>query len=348
MGQAADSQRADEAASHLGARSSVGRGAEDLGIATDRRASRDESLPRGPVRRRTMLTSCPNHIAAFVERAGTGARGTGSGGGSEGGAVMRRALTTQAWWEAYWEDLTLPCEVKRRPELASLNRILDALDRFLPHDPNLSILEIGGAPGQYLAYFYRSHGYKATVLDYSDVGCRKSRENLRLLGVPATVVQGDLFAPRPNLGTFDIVYSLGFVEHFSDLLLTIRHHVALARPGGLLLVGVPNFLGVNGFFLRRLAPGLVSKHNLSVMDQRSWDHFERVLGLTRLFREYVGGFEPSVFCKLERSTPLGLGLYGTARILKRLCRGATFKAFNSILFSHYLLGVYRVPGDRKE
>lgn len=34
---------------------------------------------------------------------------------------------------------------------------------------------------------------------------------------------------------FDIVYSLGFVEHFEDLNIVIKKHTELLKPAGILL-----------------------------------------------------------------------------------------------------------------
>ena len=59
-----------------------------------------------------------------------------------------------------------------------------------------------------------------------------------------------------DLPTYDVVYSLGLIEHFVDRVSIVERHVRLARPGGLLILGVPNFRGLTGWFLRTFAPSV--------------------------------------------------------------------------------------------
>jgi SAM-dependent methyltransferase len=254
-------------------------------------------------------------------------------------------LTQNAWWDQYWSTLKLPREV-RRADNHSQNEILNALERFLPRCQGLSALEIGGAPGQYLAYLVRRYCYQGHILDYSRVGCEKARRNFELLGLSLSVHEGDLFSDALDIGQFDVVYSLGFVEHFSDLVDVIGRHVRLTKPGGILIVGCPNLRGVNGWFLRRLAPGLLSKHNTEAMDIRTWGRFESAHGLEVLSREYVGGLEPQVFSRREERTPASAALLVLAKLLCRLSRPALFKRLNAAAISHYALAAYRVPKSR--
>ena len=172
-------------------------------------------------------------------------------------------LADRKFWNDYWKGKPLPVEIKRTKNSLYLNQILNILDEYLPKNNHLSILEIGGAPGQYLAYMHKNFGYDIHCLDYSDIGCRKTEENFRLLNIQGKVYQENLFSEDLALPQFDIVYSMGFIEHFSDVQAVIQNHLKLIKPGGILLVGVPNFLGINLFFLKRLAPELVSKHNFS-------------------------------------------------------------------------------------
>ncbi|MDP1822370.1 MAG: class I SAM-dependent methyltransferase [Archangium sp.] len=252
---------------------------------------------------------------------------------------MSDRLTTRESWDTYWSGVALPMQIERGKNRAD-DAILDIIERFVPLR-GASVVEIGGAPGQYLAYLHRHHRVEAHVLDYSEVGCAKTTENFRLLHYPLQVHHADLFSDE-FVGQFDVVFSLGLIEHFADLPGVMTRHVRLLRPGGTLVVGCPNFLGVNGWFLRRLAPALMTEHNLETMDDRNWDGFEHSLGLTRLFRGYVGGFEPALFMRRERDTPATLLLSGVARALIRATRSRKLSALNSREISQYLIGVYRV------
>lgn len=252
-------------------------------------------------------------------------------------------FTSQSFWDDYWNGAQLPAEVRWSRDHGH-NEILKGLTRFLPPSRAASALEIGGAPGAYLAFLVREFGYRAHVLDYSPVGCAATERNFGLLGLPVTVTRGDLFDDSLKLGPFDVVYSLGFIEHFKDVAGVMTRHVKLTKPGGLVVVGCPNFTGVNAWFLERLAPDLLSKHNTEMMNPEGWSSFERQLGLEVLWKGYLGGFEPSVFNRWEQPSLKHLPLRAAAATMTRLFRFRPFKLVNAPVFSHYILAVYRTPG----
>jgi SAM-dependent methyltransferase len=257
------------------------------------------------------------------------------------------ALTDPGYWDRYWAAVSLPREHRRTPRAHYLNAILDVFDRFLPADATLTAAEIGGAPGQYLAYLHRSLGYRVTCIDYSRTGCTKTVENFRLLGIGGDVIQGDITADVGDLPTFDVVYSLGLIEHFSDRLPVVERHVRLVRPGGYLVLGVPNFRGLTGWFMRVLAPSTYATHEIAAMDLDGWRAFEEAFDLRVLWKDYVGGFEPSIFARREKKRPGTLVPYLVARALKlALSRRLGFlRRINGPRWSGYAMAVYRV-GER--
>ena len=150
------------------------------------------------------------------------------------------SLTDTAYWDRYWDRISVPREHRHQPREFYVNAILDVFDRYLPADPSMTAAEIGGAPGQYLAYLHRSRGYQITCVDFSRSGCRKTRENFRLLGIDGSVIQADITDDVGALPTFDVGYSLGLIEHFADRTPVVGQHVRPIRPGGYLVLGVPN------------------------------------------------------------------------------------------------------------
>lgn len=248
------------------------------------------------------------------------------------------SLTDEAYWDEFWADLTLPAEMKHG-QSHHLDAILDCFDRYLPVGG--TALEVGGAPGQYAAYLHRELGYDVTCLDYSPEGCRKARENFRALQIDARVIQGDLFDPAVEIESHDLVYSLGLIEHFTDLELVARSHLRFVRPGGLLMLGAPNLRGLNEWMMRRLAPEVLGTHVLEVMDLDRWTALERPLSLTPVFKGYVGGIEPSVFGPRERDrfrTPLAVAVVASAWIFRN---ASWLRQINGPRTSGYMLGIWR-------
>jgi SAM-dependent methyltransferase len=259
--------------------------------------------------------------------------------------MENKNLTEKEYWDQYWQKYSLPLEVSKSIDNPFLIEILNTFDRYLPYDKSQSILEIGGSPGQYLAYMHKTYGYKISCLDFSSIGCAKTLENYELLQIKGTVYQTDLFSEDLRLPLFDIVYSLGFIEHFSDTNLVIEKHLNLTKPGGILFLGVPNFSGVNHFFLKRLAPHLLSKHNLAVMDLNNWISFEKKFNLQTIYKGYIGGFQPSNFNRCEKMSTINFLLLTLARlfvfIFRRRFKG--LRKINSKYISGYMLGFYKKP-----
>lgn len=251
-------------------------------------------------------------------------------------------LTEKQHWDAYWSKFNLPVEVKRSNANLLVNEELNIFEKYLPKK-SLSILEIGGAPGQYLAYMHKQFGYKISCLDYSEIGCRKTIENFKLLDIPVNVYQQDIFSDLTNVPKFDIVYSMGLIEHFEDVTKVIEKHLSLLKPGGLLMLGLPNFRGINGAFLKRLAPVLISQHNLKTMDIRTWTIFEQKLNLQQVFKGYIGGFEPMTFLINEKNTFFSRILFLKARVLNKIFHDnfKFLRKYNSRYFSSYIIGIYR-------
>jgi SAM-dependent methyltransferase len=255
-------------------------------------------------------------------------------------------LTDEAYWDEYWQRhvAALPMEIERRHDTLQVNAILDVLEAHFPQSPALSALEIGGAPGQYLAYLHRRFGYRCAIVDLAAYGCVVTRRNFELLGIPVDVFERDVLDPRLDIGRFDVVYSLGLIEHFDELEPIVAAHARLVRPGGTLVLGVPNMRGVNALFMKRLCPGRLAAHNTGSMHPENWAAFEGGLGLERRLG-FVGGFEPSVFAVLERDGHYRTALYKVARLLVRTVGThlPALRRVNHSKLSGYLMGVWRVP-----
>jgi SAM-dependent methyltransferase len=258
-------------------------------------------------------------------------------------------LTDERFWDEYWGGIELPQEFTDANTSPYIREFLATFDRYFPPASGLSALEIGGAPGRYLAYFHRRFGYDVKALDYSPVGYELARRNFELLGIQATVVQGDMFDAALEFPQCDIVYSLGLIEHFDDPAAVAKAHLRFVKPGGLLAIGAPNMRGLSGLLHRWLSPSVLESLYVPSTDPHGWDEFERELGLHVLWKGYISGFEPSNFWRLERRNPFaralwwflhGLSLIWERRALRRLRR------VNSWAWSSYVIAFYRAPDRR--
>src|SRR5579862_6625978 len=113
------------------------------------------------------------------------------------------------------------------------------LGRHAPTDAGASVLEVGCAPAKWLVFYAERFGARVAGIEYSEKGAEISRANLQLAGIEGTIYHGDFFSVTPGL--FDLVLSLGFIEHFDDLDQAFDRHVTCVAEQGRLAIGVPNY-----------------------------------------------------------------------------------------------------------
>ena len=176
--------------------------------------------------------------------------------------VTGAELTTKGHWEEAWvapPRWRLPSPLV----IGTLNmqRILRTVVR-----PGMRVLELGCAPGKMLAWTAAVLHADIAGLDYSQRGIEWARELTGRLGLPADLRAEDVFTTSFSPGSFDVVYSFGLIEHFSDPRAIVRAHVQLARPGGTVLIGVPHYGGIYGRLQAWFDPDNLALHNLSIMN----------------------------------------------------------------------------------
>ncbi len=179
-------------------------------------------------------------------------------------------LTETAYWDTIWQ-----AKSNVRADLAQKHRsyvaaVTDHLYRTrLPQDRRWRFLEVGCGTGRWLAYFHHHFGYSVTGCDYSETSCTTARQTLESAGIPGTIVRGDLFALT---GEYDVVYSSGLIEHFTDPKTVLGKFTSLLNPEhGILISTVPNLAGLSGLYHRVLKPETFTTHRVVTMKQlRQW------------------------------------------------------------------------------
>jgi SAM-dependent methyltransferase len=125
----------------------------------------------------------------------------------------------------------------------------------------LRLLEIGCAQSGWLPYFARQWGCRVAGLDYSDLGCLKTRALLAREGIAGEIFHQDMFCPEPaQLAGFDLVFSNGVVEHFEDPAAVLAQMAVYLKPGGRMITVVPNLAGWLGSFQRWVSPEVMATH----------------------------------------------------------------------------------------
>ncbi len=210
---------------------------------------------RGPEARRAAGSS-PTRALRARPPAGPGEGGRvpdAPGPSAAGPSRAVRDLTTRGYWDGHW---------RRERKYEGADHIMDSLlVRHLPRGGDY--LEVGCAPGATLAYFHRRFGYRVTGVDFSSV--ELVRATMARAGITDyRVVEAD-FLRWESEQRFDVVASFGFVEHFADVRGIVLRHARFVRPGGYLVLELPNLRYFNGLLHAVLLPRVLALHNRAAM-----------------------------------------------------------------------------------
>lgn len=151
------------------------------------------------------------------------------------------------------------------------------------------VLEIGAGGSAVLTHLAERNsrsGSEFHGLDYSEAGCRGLEKIAADNGVRVKVHNGDLFyPPQELLSYFDVIYSLGVVEHFNDLPGVLSAQAKFLAPGGLMLSVVPNLTGLLGRLVRHYNKELFDMHRAYTPDALAKGHSES--GLAPIYSGYL-------------------------------------------------------------
>ncbi len=170
---------------------------------------------------------------------------------------------------AYW-DAVHRVHIRRGLPSRLLVPTHNSIRLLAPYvSPRSRVLEVGFAPGKILLWLAAKKQAHVSGIDYSRPGVEAARELFSSCRIDADLRCEDLFKTSHPTESFDFVYSLGVIEHFSDPGEVIRRHLALVRPGGIVLVTVPNYGGLYGRFQASCDPANLAMHNLEIMSENA-------------------------------------------------------------------------------
>lgn len=96
------------------------------------------------------------------------------------------------------------------------------------------VLEVGCGRGSLSAYFADA-GWDCTLLDLSPKAIELAQKAFDANGLRASFDVGDCLKMPYEDGSFDVVFSIGLLEHFEDITPVIREQARILAPGGLFI-----------------------------------------------------------------------------------------------------------------
>jgi len=202
-----------------------------------------------------------------------------------------------------------------RPVLPDMRRVRDwrLFQVFELHGglvPGSRVLELGCGRSPWLPFLARHVGCRVTGIDIEPHAAELARANLRGAGASGEIVCGDAFKPRDHDGLlerFDLVYSMGVMEHYADVVERLSVLAAYLRPGGRIVTTVPNLQGVN-WLMQRLGDLRTLRAHV-VYDTQALVEVHEAAGYRTMASGYVGFFDGHVTSAAGTTSDFRRGLH---------------------------------------
>lgn len=174
------------------------------------------------------------------------------------------------------------------------------------------VLEIGCGRSPWLPYLAKVIGCRVSGIEIEPHASGLARANLAGVGVEGQVYCRDGFDPRQNedlRGRFDLVYSLGVIEHLDSVSEKLRALAYYLKPGGRVLSAVPNLQGINWVLQRFGSLPVLQAH--VVYDTMTLQQVHELAGFKTVASEYAGFFDGFLTSSVGQASKLKLRMHST-------------------------------------
>lgn len=210
-----------------------------------------------------------------------------------------RHLRPSAWrWReggGYYTDS--PQDLIRKPLLPDFRRLrsrklLLLFDSYANVSVGSHVLELGCGGSRWLPYLALHRGCSVVGIDLEPFAAELARSNLEAAGAKGEILCRDAFALQDNadiLGRFDVVYSMGLLEHFDDPVNLLAIISKYLKDGGRIVTTVPNLRGVN-WLLQRLGDLEILETHV-IYAENSLVHIHEEAGFETIASGYLGFYD---------------------------------------------------------
>lgn len=151
-------------------------------------------------------------------------------------------MTTQDYYDRYWSTDGYHPTGRTSPTLARL------FEQWVPR--GAQCLDVGCGDGRTSGLWMLAHGCSYVGVDISERAVEEARE----IGLQAQLIGDAASLPFPD-GAYDVVVGVEFLEHLFLPLKALTEMARVLRPGGVLIVTVPNV----AYWRRRLDLALLGR-----------------------------------------------------------------------------------------
>jgi len=194
---------------------------------------------------------------------------------------MKTSLTDEQYWIQSYRDARF---VEYEPD----NDHFRLLFKYLDPEALDSVIEIGSYPAPFLAALGR-YGCELNGVDFHPENATAVPAWLQACGYRVGSFSTQDFLQFSSERQYDLAYSLGFIEHFTNFEEIIRKQAGLVKPHGYIFLAAPNFRGSIQRWLHYLLDrSNLEKHYLPSMDPFRWAQVLEGEGFDVLFAGHYG------------------------------------------------------------
>jgi len=139
--------------------------------------------------------------------------------------------------ESLWDNQWLL--YNNHPYFKPNTKILQVITQLFNHQlKGKKILELGAGSGSDIVYL-AAKGADAYGLDFSAKSLESIKYWAKKKKTKVTTIKGDIQKLPFRVNSFDLVYSVGLMEHFPETTALLKKQLKIVKPSGYLIVDVP-------------------------------------------------------------------------------------------------------------
>lgn len=178
----------------------------------------------------------------------------------------------------------------------NITRLLDRFaEKIGDNIASQNLIELGSAPGGNLVYMQQKYACEPWGVEYTEEGVGLNRYLFESFNISSNnIFHLDLFDVQESglAEKFDNLISFGVIEHFEEPEKLIENHLQWVRPGGKVLIVIPNlqfmYLTWNKIFNNEI----VKIHNINLIKNDNLFRIaSRVTNIKIIEKGYFGSFD---------------------------------------------------------
>jgi SAM-dependent methyltransferase len=212
--------------------------------------------------------------------------------------------------------------------------------KYLNKVDGKTCLEVGCVPGRYLVYICKNFGYFVEGIDFAKNTKSITELTLRENNIYDYIIYESDFTTWKSSKQYDLVCSFGFIEHFSGSTEKeiIKKHIELLKPGGKLILEVPNFNYGQYIIHALLDFRILKSHNIKTMNLSYYKKIAKNYGLKILYLGYWGGVF-DFWAKTDHMNCIQKAIYWVLTRIKWSIAKTPIQNYNNRFFSPYIVFV---------